>query len=346
MLDHVLHKIKIPAVPFVPVIFWFLIYFIMCFFDRNQLPLFVNLVSNGFNLSVYVLLIYLNINYLIPEYLNEGKFWKYLGLVILGILLIAPIRIFMQILVLREFPQAMNSYQSGWSLLLLSDFLVLMSSTMYSVISDWLKKSREIEDLEKTRIQSEIKFLKSQINPHFLFNTLNSLYALSLKKQETTPDMILRLSDIMRYILYECNDETVNLKKEVDYLINYIELEKLRHGSRLQLKVDTSGDLEEFLIVPMILNPFLENSFKHGIAESLNEPYLSMEIAVTPTGDLRFYIENSFETKKTATKSAGIGIENVKRRLQLLYPDKHQLTIDKKDNLFVVDLKMTLSKSY
>lgn len=343
MIDHTLNKIRLPSVPFVPILFWFLIYLILCYFDRHQLPIHINLASNAINLFAYIFLIQLNINYLIPDYLNEGKFWNYFGLVLLAILLVSPIRIFLQFLVLQDFPVSLNSYRHGWSLLLLSDFVVVMSSTMYSVLSDWIKKSREIEDLEKTRIQSEIKFLKSQINPHFLFNTLNSLYALSLKKQESTPEMILRLSDIMRYILYECNEETVNLQKEVDYLNNYIELEKLRHGAKMNTRLSISGELDSYQIAPMILNPFFENSFKHGIAESIHSPSLLLKISVSNEGLMHFYLENSFEETRNSSTSKGIGITNVKRRLELLYPEKHQLQITKENNLFTVDLKMQLT---
>ncbi len=326
-----------------PVLFWFGIYGLLCYLDRNQLPPLENLLSNVVNILTYALLIRLNLHFFVPLYLNESKFWSYIGLVILTVILVTPITLFLQTNILKNHPELSHNYISGWGLLPISYFIILMGSTMYGVVSDWLLKSKEIEDLEKTKIQSEIRFLKTQINPHFLFNTLNSLYALSLKKSESTPEMLLRLSDIMRYILYECNEDLVDLDKEMEYLSNYIELEKLRYGPDIDVKMNIEGDLSGRKIPPMILITFVENSFKHGVSESLKSPQIKLDVKIEEPNRFRFRLENSYEkTTSKSSKNSGIGLENISRRLDLLYPERHHLTTTSTDNVYIVDLWIEL----
>ena len=136
--------------------------------------------------------------------------------------------------------EAKQTYLNNQSFFFLSTFFVAISSSIYYILNDWLKGQRERQELTNKTLQSELNFLKSQINPHFLFNTLNSLYALTLKKSDLAPEIVLKLSEMMRYMLYECNERRVPLQKEINYLVNYLELEKLRHGKKMSINSQKS----------------------------------------------------------------------------------------------------------
>jgi LytS/YehU family sensor histidine kinase len=210
---------------------------------------------------------------------------------------------------------------------------------------DWLKGQNQKQELRNETLQSELKFLKSQINPHFLFNTLNSLYALTLKKSDLAPEIVLRLSEMMRYMLYECNEKQVPLEKEVNYLMNYLELEKLRHGNKLDVKLNISGQINHQKIAPLMFIPFVENSFKHGVSHHIAKGFVNINIEAEDQ-QLDLTIENSKNPTMPSTslkKSGGIGLANIKRRLELLYPNQYQLNISEQPNTYSVTLKINLN---
>ena len=194
-------------------------------------------------------------------------------------------------------------------------------------------------------MQSELKFLKSQINPHFFFNTLNNLYALTLKKSDLAPEIVLRLSEMMRYMLYESNEKEVSLEKEINYVINYIELEKLRQGERFQINFDIKGAPKQQKIAPLMFIPFLENSFKHGLDSHIKAGYVNAQLTLNEASvslDIKNSKPKNVQPIK-ASKSGGIGLENVKRRLKLLYPNKHNLKINDATDFFHVALEINLT---
>jgi len=197
--------------------------------------------------------------------------------------------------------------------------------------------------LETEKLASELAFLKSQINPHFLFNTLNNVYSLAFKKSDDTPDAIIKLSKLMRYMLYESNENQVFLSKEIEYLHNYIDLQKLRLPNTIKIIFNVEGDIEGRLIEPMLLIPFVENAFKHGISYVDNSK-ISISIKLSAY-ELLFVIENKINNAKITEESgSGIGLSNVKRRLTLLYPNKHTITINDNNDEFKVTLKINLEK--
>jgi len=208
----------------------------------------------------------------------------------------------------------------------------------------WFEKERLADKLEKLNIETELKYLKSQINPHFLFNSLNSVYALTLSKSDKAPEVVLKLSDILRYILYDGGEKVVGLKKEIEYLENYLDLEKIRYGSRLKTTLELEGDPSGKEIAPMIFLPFIENSFKHGVNSNIGNTFINIKFIIGVT-DLHFYIENNKPLQKlneTPDYQGGIGINNVKKRLHLLYPGKHSLSIDEEGDTFKVKLHLQL----
>ena len=218
------------------------------------------------------------------------------------------------------------------------------SSTVVKIISDWVKHQRERTELQTQTMQSELRFLKSQINPHFLFNTLNNLYALTLKKSDKAPEIVIKLSEMMRYMLYECNEKRVPLSKEVNYIQNYLDLEALRQGKDVEINFEVYGNVGNQMIAPLMFIPFLENSFKHGLNHHINQGYVDIRLDVE-TADVRLRIENSKPDSVPLPehpRSGGIGLVNVRRRLNILYPEQYELNIENEPNSYAVDLKLNL----
>ncbi|MBT8219331.1 MAG: histidine kinase, partial [Bacteroidia bacterium] len=218
------------------------------------------------------------------------------------------------------------------------------AATLLKIATEWLRHQRDVQVLETQTMQSELNFLKTQINPHFLFNTLNNLYALTLKKSDKAPEIVVKLSEMMRYMLYECNERRVPLTKEVNYLKNYLDLEKLRQGDDVRIKFQVHGEITDQQIAPLLFIPFLENSFKHGITNTLHEGYVNI-LLDAEEDHIRFEIENSKpETMPAEThkKSGGIGLKNVRRRLNLMYPNKHDLNIKDTPRSYGITLDLDL----
>lgn len=209
----------------------------------------------------------------------------------------------------------------------------------------WFLSQQQYRNLENEKLQAEIAFLKSQIHPHFLFNILNSLYALSLKKSDRAPELVMRLSDLMHYMLYEANNTTISLVKEIEFIKNYIALEEIRYEDRFELTFNYSGEINNCQISPLILLPFVENSFKHGVNKVNNNGWLHIDINVNQ-GELTLLMENNIPTQQSENKLHGIGLKNVRRRLELLYPNRFTLHTEQINELFYVSLKLKLIDIY
>jgi two-component system LytT family sensor kinase len=211
-------------------------------------------------------------------------------------------------------------------------------TTSFKLSKDWIRNQQLMKDKEKQYLETELNFLKSQIQPHFFFNTLNNLYSLTLKKSDQAPEIVLKLSSLMSYMLYESNTARVPLSKEINYLQSYLDLEKLRFGQRLEVTFEMEGQIEEANIPPMILILFLENSFKHGVKNNLNKIRIAVSLKVED-GFLFFGVKNPV-VDKAAEGNTGIGLKNAKRRLDLLYGTNYSLDFSEKQNEFIVSLKM------
>ena len=175
-----------------------------------------------------------------------------------------------------------------------------------------------------------------------MFNTLNSIYALALKKSDYTPEAILKLSQLMRYILTDCNAATIDLRKEIDVLNDYIALEKNRFGNRLDITVNIEGAVKEKMIAPLLLLPFVENSFKHGTSEIIEQPWISMDLRVSDNVLNFKLINGKAKGKENSVASSSVGLLNVKKRLSLLYPDAHNLVLTEDDDTFIASLMVQL----
>ena len=204
-------------------------------------------------------------------------------------------------------------------------------------------QQQQASDALQMKTQAELELLKAQIHPHFLFNTLNNLFAHTIKQSSESPDIVLKLSDLLRFMIYDSRAEFIPLKKEIALLKNYIDLEKMRYGDRLDVSLTSTGDIEEKMIAPLILLPLIENSFKHGIAKQLDQSWISLDIQAEGN-KLRVKLVNSKEADKKETNNTyrGIGLENVRRRLELIYPDKHSVEIREEDDYFLLHLSIDL----
>jgi LytS/YehU family sensor histidine kinase len=210
------------------------------------------------------------------------------------------------------------------------------------LLKRWYLKQKETDQLVREKINAELQLLKAQVHPHFLFNTLNNIYSFILNGSDKAPEMIKKLSSLLHYILNDCNRQRVPLDKELSMIQDYIALEQIRYGDRLNLSMHIQGTAKDKLISPLLLIPFVENSFKHGTSRMLTHPWVRLDI----------YIEKDFlEFKLTNNKpeynseppgKKGIGLNNVKKRLQLLYPETHSLNIVESEMSYEVFMKIDL----
>lgn len=210
---------------------------------------------------------------------------------------------------------------------------------------DALGKQRELDVLKDAVRESELQFLKSQINPHFLFNNLNNLYSYAIENSPKTPTIILELSSVLRYMLYECREQYVPLSKEIEQMEHFTRLNQLQIEERGEVNFRSQIIPTGYQIAPLILIVFIENAFKHSQASQSDNIFIDIEVQVSEAGQLNFYCKNNFQpTSNTTSLSQGIGLENVRKRLELIYPDTHRLQIRKSDDLYEVHLTLDLKK--
>ncbi len=223
---------------------------------------------------------------------------------------------------------------------------VMTTAACFSSLSlgkQWLLKQREFLQAQQEKITAELQLLKAQVHPHFLFNTLNNIYSFSLEGSLKTPGLILKLSSLLSYMLYDCKAEEVRLEKEVEIMKDYIDLEKERYGNTIEISWTVDGDIKDNFISPLLLLPFLENAFKHGASEQIEKPWMGVDISVA-NNILKFKITNS-KSEHISHNNNGIGINNVKKRLEFLYPGKYELKINDEGDFFAVSLMVKLSCS-
>lgn len=221
---------------------------------------------------------------------------------------------------------------------------VILCSYCYCILRDNNKRERALKEHENEHLKTELNFLRSQVSPHFMFNVLNSMVSLARKQSPLLETSLINMSNLMRYMLYESNGKLVSLSTEIEYLKNYIDLQLLRYGDTVSLNLYLNGQPENFTIEPMLLIPFVENSFKHGIS-MIDNPLIDISLDINnETGILKFNVVNSISPQEEKNEEGtGIGLSNVKRRLMLLYPGKHEIKIENADNIFSVELQIKLT---
>ena len=324
------------------VLFWlfYVLFFGLCYGKYGH-DYRLHLIETTFMLPFVMLATYTTIYAILPFYLKERKL--FLTLLMVGALLV--------VITLSEriFLRWLNDLPLTSDALFGVTFLYLMLETNFMVglgftvkfVKKWFEQQQEKHEVEKKHLESELSLLKGQLHPHFLFNTMNNLYALSLEKSSLTTEGIAKISDLLRSVLYECNDKEIALDKEIKLIRNYIDLEKMRYGKRLAVDFKVRGRPEETRIAPMLLFTFVENCFKHGCSNDPGKPCVKICIEVK-RGDIHFHAENSIPAvvNKKHTKSGGIGLVNVKKRLELMYRGKYKLICGNNENCYHVSLSI------
>jgi len=295
-------------------------------------------------LLIQAIIVYVNLNFLIPKfYYPLTRRWLYWSLVILLLALTGMLNFFQELLAWKHFnttgpTDLFKMYLLNCQLPL--RFLVF--SALLNATVDFYKQKEYLKKVEFEKATAELNFLKAQVNPHFLFNTLNNLYALILEKSDKSAESVLMLADIMKYLLAEGKEDKVILQKEIQLLHNYTALERLRKpGAEISFSV--SGNTEKYFITPLLLLPLVENAFKYGLNTVAKNGFIRIGI-ICGENDLNVNVENNVPpvSNSEAMHSLGIGIENVKRRLELLYPGKYNLQIRNETASFIVNLQLKL----
>lgn len=292
---------------------------------------------------------YFNNYFLFPELLRKRQYFGYILSLVLSLFLGS---FFIALILLQLDTIAVEEKAQLWSFGFILNNLIAVTTTVavsmsLKLIKQWYERERQNVRLVKLQTETELKYLKSQINPHFLFNTLNTIYALAIKKSDQTPEVVLKLSEILRYLLYEGGEPMVPLSKELNYVKNYLELEKIRYSNRVQIDFECKGDISKHKIAPMLLLTFLENSFKHGVQTTAGKSFVSI-LVESKQHEIDISIMNS--NQKSAhpgnNKPGGIGLENIQKRLNLMYPNSHDLQIIATDEKFEVNLRILTTENH
>lgn len=289
----------------------------------------------------WLIIFYVNWYYLIPKYLARNRIVLYIVNVLALLMVYGLLKSPLDYYVFRQYNTNMKAVYTSQRLLEygLGGLVLVFISSGLKVTGNYIRNERRNKELENQKLVAELAFLKSQVNPHFLFNTLNNIYSLAYKQHPDTPDAIMKLSLLMRYMLYESNDTLVCLDKEVEHIHNFIDLQKLRLREQTSIKFNIEGDIEGKQIAPMLMMTLVENAFKHGLV-SKNEIGILINLKVDGN-ELKFSTANNISTHKKRD-FGGIGLENLRQRLKLLYHNRHKLTFEEKDGVFYATMKLYL----
>ncbi|WP_449439921.1 sensor histidine kinase [Pedobacter steynii] len=317
-------------------LFWLFIVLlvtVIVIYSKEPVSFYDLAVNFGYSGLINISIFYINYTLLIPLLIKENK--KY-GLYIISIILLMIMMSLIKTVIASLHVETILRHLSSSgtveylpistyaiSALFISGFFIVVSSLLKLAI-DWFGNERTQRNLESEKKEMELQFLKSQLNPHFLFNSLNNIYSLAYQKSDKTADAILKLSEIMRYMIYESNDSWVSLSKEIEYVQSFIELQKLRFKDGAAVEFTMNGEIDNQQIVPLILISFVENAFKHGVA---NDPKNPIKINIIANQKILHFSITNKKNKYNKDEMGGVGLNNVERRLQLLYPDRYKLNI-------------------
>ncbi|MEI7660709.1 MAG: histidine kinase [Bacteroidota bacterium] len=310
-----------------------------------------NFYSISFHLAANILMtigflaisVYINLLWLIPAFFNKRKFFLFFLLEVANILLFILLNYFVTYFFEGgKHPNFLTEFIAEFILILL--FLIV--STLLKVMRDSITLQDvelRMKEVQKQKVESELRALKAQVNPHFFFNTLNSLYSLSLDKSDMAPELILKLSDLMRYVIYESNDDLVAVGKQLEFLQSYVYLERLRAGENLQVEFEIKGRNLDIKADPLLYIAFIENAFKHGAKAKSDNPYIHISFDLEHEDRVGFFIENRVDPFHEKRSSGGFGLANVTKRLELLYPGKYEMKINETPAVYRVELTILVA---
>ena len=332
------------------IFFWICVFaFYEYFYSRlgeNVADTFVHLV---YTFPLYIGATYITIYIIIPKFLLKKKYKDfviasvymvlgvaYLEIMITICLIVLPINFISFQFSTKIEPTSLDIY-----LRLVGIYAVVFLAASIKLLKHWYIMQKKNQQLIKEKLEAELNLLKAQVHPHFLFNTLNNLYALTLKKSEKSPEVVLKLSEILDFMLYHSNKDIVELEREIKLVNNYIGLEKLRYGERLKIDFEITGSLQNKHVAPMIIFPLVENCFKHGVSSTNQRSWIKLLLNVS-SNQMKFIAENSKVSAANLNKG-GLGLNNLKKRLELIYTDQYNIKIEEEETKFKVTLDLSLT---
>ncbi len=305
-----------------------------------------SLKSNLVEFPIHIIVVYINVYYLIPQLILRRRYWSYLFSLMSMLAMVYLLRTGLNYVLVTKniWPEA----ESVGNFLQLNHIVAVVLGELYVIgfvsaiklLIAWTIEKQRNEDLAKLQLSTELKYLRTQIQPHFFFNTLNNLYALTLTKSDNAPQLVLKISDMMEYVLYEVNGAKADLIEEINYINNFIDIARLRFNESVECETDITGDIEDVEVPPLLLLTFIENCFKHGLKDS-DKVKVKMSFEIK-NDYLEFALVNSFNPESNISNEDGIGIVNTKRRLNLLFANDYVLDSNIKDDLYHLFLKIPI----
>ena len=330
------------------IFFWVCVFaFYTFFYGRLSNNFYYSFVHLVYTSPLYIGATYITMYAIIPKFLLKKKYkdfvissvYMVLGIAYLEILIIICLIVLPVNVVPLKWSAPVNLGSLDIYLRLIGIYVVVFLASSVKLLKHWYTMQNKNQLLVKEKLEAELNMLKSQVHPHFLFNTLNNLYALTLKKSDKSPDVVLKLSEILDFMLYHSNKDFVELDREIKLVNNYIDLEKLRHGERLQIDFEIEGNPGNKLIAPMIIFPLVENCFKHGVSSTYQKSWIRLLLNLSYDRFI-FTAENSM-IKTTNTQKGGLGLTNLRKRLDLIYPDNYRVEITETDSIFTATLEIS-----
>ena len=321
-------------------------YFFFFYYQRYSEVNTYTFIASIINLVVAIATVYTFNYYLIPKILLKNKRKKFIAFSFVAIVMFFYVQLLLTLLLVvkllftehRLFPEMIDVM-----MLFFNMFFVVFIAIAIKFYKRWSEKDYCEQKVRQEKVEAELQMLKTQINPHFLFNTLNSIYVLAMKKSEQTANVVMKLSDILDYILYRTNTPGIAISDEIRIMNNYIELEKIRFSERVTVSFTSTIHSSETQIPPMLIIPFIENAMKHGVGKSTEKSWIN--IAINETRQmLEIAVSNSKSQKSLKSETGGIGLANVKKRLDLLFGDTYQLDVSEKNDRFDVFLSIPTYK--
>ena len=301
----------------------------------------------AFNVAFNMLVAYINYFIFLLRFLEKRNLGQYLLEFTIPFVIITTIRVHTQRWLVDGYTYHERYFYSNIYIVQMAatSLFIVIFVGMLRFAKDWFELEAKKKEVENEKLTAELSFLKEQINPHFLFNTLNNLYYLAYTKSDNTTEVIAKLSQMMRYMIYESNYPLVELNKEIEYMQNYVSLERLRLNNQIPIDVNIQGDTNGIKIAPLILITFLENAFKHGVSNDNKKAWVNLTIKLNGK-DCIYTVENSKNKINGVTSEhgkSGIGLRNVKRRLELTYGEKYDLEVKDLPDRYYVQLKLSLN---
>ncbi len=328
------------------IIFWFCAWFFFYFYYKRYSEVNIyTLVASVINLFAAIATVYTFNYYLIPKILLRNKRKKFFAFAFVAIVMFFYIQLLLTLfLVVRLLDDGYQLFPEMIDVMMLfyNLFFVVFVAIAIKLYKKWNEKDYQEQKVQKEKVEAELQMLKTQINPHFLFNTLNSIYVLAMKNSEQTANMVLRLSDILDYILYKINSPRIAVSDETAIIKNYIELEKIRFTERVDISFNAFLESKDIQIPPMLIIPFVENAFKHGVAPSTEKSWIIISIEEADQR-LDIKVSNSKSHNTAGNNTGGIGLVNVKKRLDLLFGAMYSLNISEKNKRYDVFLSVPIN---